>query len=470
MKSQLTYLLQLLSIILLVNCQTQEPVVQQQSPANHIVYSTDIQSPSKEWIKNIQTTRRINGDRYADLQQDSEGNNYIACFVMHENRSENAYLVKTNANGEKQWEVYSSGTGNQRAYGLSVNHTEKCIWMVGFFDGEIHFGDQSAFAGGNSVFIAQFDLDGNCLQIIGGEGEAMGLNCVLDKEGNLFISGNYGSKLKIGNHQIEKKENVDQFLGKFTPEGKAQWLISLGNMHTRRMATDRVGNIYLVGSFKENFQSQAVSLMTNDYLDLDGLLLKVSPDGQLLWHEQIGNRGNERYGYRDQESISYIHIDTYDRIYIVGNIIGEYQQKGVFKSQKGENLLYTAEYNVAGQQQHFYPLAKGLTKGGVITIAMDQEENFYLSSMASDTLQFQDTLIPLGLERVSFIAKYNADFSQQKWLRRINEESDATFRSILATPYGMYAAGHYRKQFVWDSLAANADAISHELFLMRIEN
>ena len=458
-------LIYILVAILLLSCQTQQI---QQSPANQAIYTQDLQTTSQEWLKNIQTTRRINGDRYADLQQDNEGNNYIASFVMHENRTESAYLVKVNHAGEKQWEVLSSGPANERAYGLSINHQQKQLWMVGLFDGEIHFDDKVAYASGQSVFVAQFDFDGKCMQVIAGEGVAMGLNCVLNEKGDLFVSGNFGSSLKMGKHKIEGTGDDEQFLAKITPESNCEWLIPLGNMHAHRMATDSKGAVYLGGSFKENFEAQSVSLKTADHFDLDGLLLKVSPQGKLLWHQQIGNKGNERYGYRAQESISFIYIDPSDRIFIAGNITGEYKQNGKFLTQKGENLLYIAEYEPTGERKHFIPITKGITLGAITTLTQDLTGNFYLSSIATDTLKFQDTTIHIGLARASFITKYNSDFSQRQWIRHISVESDATFRSVQATPFGVFSAGHYRKRFAFGSLEVTGDSAYHELFLIRI--
>lgn len=82
-----------------------------------IDYSKSFSKDSTEWLINVATTRRINGNRYSDFVIDKNGNTYISSFEMRENMQEYGMLYTVSSDGKKI-NKYEMGEGRLHGFNM----------------------------------------------------------------------------------------------------------------------------------------------------------------------------------------------------------------------------------------------------------------------------------------------------------------------------------------------------------------
>lgn len=112
-----------------------------------------------------------------------------------------------------------------------------------------------------------------------------------------------------------------------------QWVTSIGAIDTidgKIICTDTLGNIYHAGNFagSADFDPGPNTFTMNSSGDIDGHLMKLSPDGDFIWAKSYGSTGVDK--------INDIHIDSNGNLYAVGYFEGTVNFGG---GSLGQNTL-----------------------------------------------------------------------------------------------------------------------------------
>lgn len=174
-----------------------------------------------------------------------------------------AYLVKFNTSGVRQWGTYYGGinpdfgngcisdaSGNIFLTGEAQTTTGTAIATVG--------GHQATFGGGtNDAYLAKFSSAGvrQWGTYYGGSGGEYGMACSMNAAGDVFITGYTGTTSGTtiatpGSYQIANAGGTDMFLSRFNTSGIRQWGTfygGTGNDYGYGCEVDGTGNIYVVG-------------------------------------------------------------------------------------------------------------------------------------------------------------------------------------------------------------------------------
>lgn len=222
-----------------------------------------------------------------------------------------AFLVKFNSNGVRQWGTYYGGSGNE--YGLSCNtDVTGNVYLAGqttSSGGTIiaTTGAHQTTAGGiNDAFLVKFNSNGvrQFGTYYGGNGVDIGTACKVDPFGNIFLSGyctsGGGNVISTaGSHQISGGGLTDAFLAKFDNSGVRQWGTyygGSGNEYCGTIGIDNIGNVYLSGS---SASGSAITTAGCHQPTLGGMsdafLVKFNTSGVRQWGTYYGGSGNE-YG------------------------------------------------------------------------------------------------------------------------------------------------------------------------------
>ncbi len=144
----------------------------------------------------------------------------------------------------------------------------------------------------------------------------------VDASGNVYTSGYFcgGTDFDPGSGvcYLQSLSIQDVFITKFDSTGKFIWAKNMGGMASdlaQSMVVDNAGNIILTGFYEFDFNdvdsSGAVQLnmMGNGYTDV--FVVKLKPDGSLIWAKFFGAEG-----YETGMAVS---CDMQNNIYIAGN-------------------------------------------------------------------------------------------------------------------------------------------------------
>ena len=143
-------------------------------------------------------------------------------------------------------------------------------------------------------YILKWDLTGRIIWAIPVEAsKAKYLNTLqLDSKGNILVNGSfYGSKIWVHEDTLYNTHpdtnTTVGFLIKLTPDGELIWSKVIGartfDSRTSFVKTDQYDNIYLNGFYRDQLIIGGDTLSNPDFTTWDYYLIKYSPEGTPLW-------------------------------------------------------------------------------------------------------------------------------------------------------------------------------------------
>jgi hypothetical protein len=232
----------------------------------------------------------------------------IATAGAHETTINDGFLVKFNSNGVRQWGTYFEGNGNACTTDASGN-----IYIVGLTNSTSGIATagahQTVMSGSGDAFLVKFNSSGvkQWGTYFGGpytlaSGMETGYSCATDALGNVYMTGHTPSTSGIataGAHQtIYGGSSTDAFLVKFNSSGLLQWGTYYGDAGVDigySCATDATGNVYLAGDTQQEFLPASSGMTTigahqsaygGGYSD--GFLVKFDSNGLRQWGTYYG--------------------------------------------------------------------------------------------------------------------------------------------------------------------------------------
>ena len=296
----------------------------------------------------------------------SNSTNNIATVGAHQtvkNGTFDAFLVRFNGQGVRQWGTYYGGAGDDEARSVAVDMRveQGDMYVAGGTTSTTHIATPGAhsmtYQGGSSdAFLLKFDTMG-ILQwgtYYGGPGGDYGMSCAVDHDGNVFLAGSTGSDTLIaspGAHQTDFLGPA-AFLVKFSPAGVRQWGTYYGGLYTYgwSCSVDGSGNVFLAG--ETNYVGGETIATRYGHQEekgamYDAFLVKFNGQGGRLWGTYYGGNGVEA-GYPSCAT------DKNGNVYLAGqtsspnNIATPGSHRDTLY---GSHDYFLAKFNSGGQRQ-----------------------------------------------------------------------------------------------------------------------
>lgn len=224
-----------------------------------------------------------------------------------------AFLVKFNTNGSRQWGTYYGGNGADYCYNCCIDNSGNC-YIAGKSSSSNSVAistpgsHQPSLGSGNDAYIAKFDTSGNRLwgTYYGSFGDETGYSCTTDFMDNVFLSGatdSYqGTIIATANgHQPAIGGGFgDAYLVKFDNTGVRQWGTYYGGVNYEEgqsCTTDPAGNVFMTG--QTSSQTGTIMASTGSYQDVfgggsnDAYIVKINPSGIREWGTYYGGPGDD---------------------------------------------------------------------------------------------------------------------------------------------------------------------------------
>jgi hypothetical protein len=244
------------------------------------------------------------------LTGDAGSNTNIATVGAHQANfgggSFDAYLVKFNSAGVRQWGTYYGGTGDDYGYSC-ITDVSGNVYMTGEAGSNTNIATagahQTAFGGGNfDAYLVKFNSAGvrQWGTYFGGSGNDSGYSCSTDALGNVYMSGFTNSNTNIatsGAHQTTVGGSNDAYLVKFNSAGIRQWGSYYGGSGSDSgysCSTDASGNVYMTGGTQSitNIATSGAHQPTFGGIG-DAYLVKFNSAGIRQWGTYYGGTGND---------------------------------------------------------------------------------------------------------------------------------------------------------------------------------
>ena len=222
--------------------------------------------------------------------------------------SSDAFLVKFNSSGVRQWGTYYGGTGYDEGASCATD-TSGNVYLAGYTSSTAGIATtgahQNTIAWSDDAFLVKFNSSGvrQWGTYYGGTGRADGVSCATDASGNVYLAGRTDSETGIattGAHQTTYGGGYyDAFLVKFNSSGVRQWGTYYGGTgrdEGASCATDASGNVYLAGRTKSTTAIATTGAHQTTYGggSYDAFLVKFNSSGVRQWGTYYGGTGYDR--------------------------------------------------------------------------------------------------------------------------------------------------------------------------------
>ena len=272
-----------------------------------------------------------------------------------------AYVVKFNSAGVRQWGTYYGGTGDDFSYSCITDALGN-VYMTGYSTSTISIATagahQTTFGGNNDAYLVKFNSAGvrQWGTYYGGAGDDYGVSCISDALGNVFVSGFTDSNTNIataGTHQTNFGGGIyDAYLVKFNSAGIRQWGTyygGAGNDFGSSCSTDALGNVYVSGYTDSNTNISTAGAHQTAFGGgiYDAYLVKFNSAGVRQWGTYYGGTGDEFGNSCNTDVSGNVYMTGYSTSTISIATAGAHQ--AAFGG--GTNDAYLVKFNSAGVRQ-----------------------------------------------------------------------------------------------------------------------
>jgi hypothetical protein len=236
-----------------------------------------------------------------------------------------AFIVKFNNSGVRQWGSYYGGSGNEGAMGVACDGSGN-VFFIGSTpstDSISTIGAYHKIYGGGTLdaYIVKFNSNGVCQwgTYYGGSADDEGLAITCDFSGNVYISGYTSSIDSIATTESHQPDfgggSRDYFVAKLNNSGARLWGTYYGGSDVddgfSGVICDSIGNLYLVGGTQSTNAISTTGAYQETYGGIkDAFIVKFNYSGVRQWATY--------YGGSNLEVGNDIACDGNGRLFIIG--------------------------------------------------------------------------------------------------------------------------------------------------------
>jgi hypothetical protein len=209
------------------------------------------------------------------------------------------WLVRLNADGDHLWSKSWGDFGEDNGRAVAFDSRGDVI-IACEMDLPLDFGDGKPLPhkGKGDVAIVKLSTVGNLrwARSFGNTFDDVVLGLTVDGADDIIFSGSFEDKLTIGKDHLTAGERADAYVAKLDPDGQPVWARNWGGPWedmAAAVAADPYGNIVVTGWFQGTVDFGAGPQEAPNG-NMDGFLMKLSPDGKHLWSRRFGDKDHDR--------------------------------------------------------------------------------------------------------------------------------------------------------------------------------
>jgi len=316
-------------------------------------------------------------------------------------KAQDVFIAGYNSSGKLEWVKGAGGEGFDEGRCITADSRGN-LYVTGFFQDEARFDTITLKSQGDrDIFIAKYDGSGKVVWVrqAGGGGIDKGYSVCCDPRDNVLVTGSFRETAAFGDRKLTARGFSDIFIAKYDPTGNLILVKQAGGKGFDRgfaVTTDKAGNVYATGYFKDEAQFDQAMLTSNGGRDI--FISKYTPDGELFWVKNAGGSYWD-YGYA-------LAVDNKDRLYVTGFFF----EDAVFENCKlkavNQNDLFVAAYDGSGKLL-WVRQAGGDSYDRGKSIAVDNKGHIYVAGHFKGNITFPGCSLTAHGEYDSFIAKYD---------------------------------------------------------------
>ncbi|TND08260.1 MAG: hypothetical protein FD123_2402 [Bacteroidetes bacterium] len=211
------------------------------------------------------------------------------------------YITRITALNLFNWAIRVDGTGEEIPTRIISNGS--AVYVVGYFTQTANFPTSKTSAGGEDMFIARYDMNGNLVWVnrIGSIGQDRAMGICFDAAGNLLVCGFFSGTVAfdpgLGRWSaLTSYGGTDAFFARYSPGGAlmgvAHRIGGVGNDRAMALTTDKIGRILVCGNYGQpncDFDPGPGTAFQPNAGSRDAFVASYSSVGVYNWANTFGN-------------------------------------------------------------------------------------------------------------------------------------------------------------------------------------
>ena len=392
-------------------------------------------TPPETTIEEAEQIGTSSNDYLFASTTDDEGNVYVGggtggSLADTNLGARDAWVTKYDNHGNEQWSQQFGSEGTESLWDMASDGTN--LYVAGNTTSEL---DNNTSQGGNDVYLAKYDSDGNqqWIKQYGTLTFDESFRVTADTSGNVYVGGHTIGGLAGDNQNVGQSlgmgvdggvPSTDSYVAKYDTNGNEVWVQQFGTVtldDNWGVAVDQEGNVFAGGNTKGNFGGENAGALG----EYDNWLVKLNKDdGQVEWVQQ--------FGVPDYDFLWDMETDSMGNFYATGWTLGDLggENAGSYdtwlaKYDTNGNQLWIRQFGTSGDDS---PYLNGLE--------VDSNDNVFLTGQTDGSL--------VGENAGSYDAwatKYDAD-GNQLWLQQFGTPDYDVASAVTADNYdNLYVSG-----------------------------
>jgi hypothetical protein len=439
-----------------------------------VVFCTIIfaQNPNWLWARGAGS---IDQDKGLSIVTDSQNYQYvtgsfrgIAFFDSTSFTSQglcDIFVAKLDADGNYLWVVQVGGMGIDEGKSITVDNYCN-IYLTGVFFGSVVFGSTELISnGGEDIFIAKLDSNGNWLwarQAGGTEYFESGTDIAVDNESNVYVTGGFRGTAVFGNITLTSSIREEIFITKLDSNGNWIWVRQAGGTdtdHSVGITTDSNGNCFITGCFSGNSVFGSTTLTSVG--GKNTFVVKLDTNGNWIWVRQALGGNSESLG---------IDIDNDGNSYITGAFYSTVHF-GSFSLSNNPVVsgydIFTAKLDSEGNW--LWATQNGGTGHDAgICLSVDGLGNSYVTGSFQETVIFGSIMLSSNGSTDIFIAKLDTS-GNSLWARQGGGMGADQGLGIAVNTNSTYVIGGFQDTIIFDTTILSSYG-STDIFVAKLSN
>jgi hypothetical protein len=335
-------------------------------------------------------------------------NCYFEHDTLHATGNNDMFFAKYDSAGNELWakRIGSNNPYDSYEYGgvAAIDNDRACLYFTGTFYNTLNLGAHSVTSsGGADLFIAKFDLSGNCLWLkkAGSYGDDYTGALCLDGNGNIFFMGQLAHNGTFDTISL----TAGTFLSKINPNANIIWARKEINRDGNSTKIKIVNNFIIMSGVTANSDTTIIdtTILVSTHKNMDGFIAQLDLYGNCIKAKRFIGHFWDSAGDFDLDTNNNIYVSgTFtDTISIDGTILIANNSHGDMffcKFDSAFNLIWARQTNSTG---NYGAIASGVIK--------DNEDKFYVSGYFGGNATFGNYNVTSSVTQDMFLARYTQD-------------------------------------------------------------
>jgi hypothetical protein len=366
------------------------------------------------------------------------------------------------------WQESAQTLGSNRTEVLSSTIDKQGnTYLAGWFVGSADFGSTHLVGKGKSnMFIAKLASNGKwewALTAETKEGSRTRASAVaIDAHSNLYVAGNFGDILSLGNNKLTSQGDWDGFVATINKKGKWGWARAIGGASFDEITSLAVGqqeDVVIAGRFRGIAFAGTHQLQSRG--SSDGFVARLSKKGDWQWATASGGAGTD--------AVTAVALDQEGSLYATGYSNGD-TLNIVRTPEKRIDQLFVLKLEPSGKRQ-WLTEAKGSSTSYGKAIAVNEAHQVIIAGNMSGETTFADLAISSNGGDDALIAQLD-NAGHWQWITKLGNSSEDVGVAIAFNELGnICVAGTFQDVISNEDQSLNLE--SHggsDAFLIQLTN